>query len=106
MIVCLQGISNHLWIPLVSPESGSRGFAHVSCEIRDQASLGDGLEVEKFSLKVTLYAQQNPLHFRGTGGLHCVLLLLVAADPWSLKFSVSLTFLPCVWTVISYTIRN
>lgn len=60
MIVCLQGISNHLWVPLVSPESGSRVFAHVSCEIRDQASLDDGLEVEKFSLKVTLYAQQNP----------------------------------------------
>lgn len=95
MIVCLLDISNHLWIPLLSPESGSRVFAHVSCEIRDQVSLGDGLEVGKFSLKVTLYAQQNPIHFRGTRGLRCVLLLLVT-DPWSLKFSLSLTFLLCV----------
>lgn len=105
MIVCLQDISNHLWIPLVSPESGIRVFAHFSCEIRDQASLGDGFKVGKVSLKVVLYAQQNLLRFRGTGGLCCVLLLLVA-DPWSLKFSLSLTFLLCVRTVISYTIRN
>lgn len=60
MIVCLLDISNHLWIPLLSPESGSRVFAHVSCEIRDQISLSDGLEVGKVSLKVTLYAQQIP----------------------------------------------
>ena len=43
-ISCSQ-MSMCQWVHLVSPESGSKVFAHVSYEIRDQASLGDGFEV-------------------------------------------------------------
>lgn len=70
-ISCSQ-VSACQWVHLASPESRSRVFAHISYEIRDQASLGDGLEVGKISLKVDVYAWQNSLHFKGRNGTYAV----------------------------------
>lgn len=57
-IPCSQ-MSTCQWVHPISPESGSRVFAHVSYEMRDQASLGDGSEVEKISREGDEYAWQS-----------------------------------------------
>lgn len=52
----------------MSPESGSRVFAHISYEIRDQTSLSDGFEAENISLKVGARAWQNNILLNGHKG--------------------------------------